>query len=56
MGVEHQRGHIGQAVGDHRLGQAALQALDRQRAGIWPMKRPASEKPVWIDTRPRPRA
>ena len=22
-------------------------------AGIWPTKRPASEKPVWIQTRPR---
>jgi hypothetical protein len=55
MRVEHQRRHIGQAVVDHGFGQAALQALDRQAAGNWPMKRPASEKPVWIDTRPRPR-
>ena len=33
VGVEDQRGDIGQPVGDHRLGQPALQPLDRQRGG-----------------------
>lgn len=30
MGVEHQRGDITEAVRSHRLGEAALKALDRE--------------------------
>ena len=33
MRVEHQRRHIRQVIGSHRLGHAALQPLDRQTGG-----------------------
>lgn len=45
VGVEHQRGDVGQPVGGHRLGEAALQAFDGEGGGHLPDEAPGVREP-----------